>query len=86
MEPGERERVCVAALNHFQPMRVFLGPILLIMDASPANVHDGIVMTVVLVLVIGLGLWGRRWWSLLIAAAAALLWLVVGIIGDGIGC
>jgi hypothetical protein len=67
-------------------MRVLLGPILFIMDASPTNVRDGIIMTTVLVLVIGLGLWGRRWWSLLIAAAAALLWLFLGIIGDGIGC
>lgn len=64
-------------------MRPLLGPILFIMDVSPETVRFGIVVTACLLLVIGLGVW-KRWWSVVIVAAIA--WLLLGEVANGINC
>lgn len=64
-------------------MRPLLGPILFIMDSAPENVRPGVILTVVLILVIGLGLW-KRWWLVVIAAAVA--WLFLGFIANAANC
>jgi hypothetical protein len=67
-------------------MRVLLGPILLALDVSPVNQAWGIGLCLVLIPGMLIGLLRPRWWSALVSAMAALVWIFFGVIGEGINC
>ena len=66
-------------------MRIFLGPILFIMDVAPANVWWGIALTVILLPAMTLFAFRRRAWTAALSLLALIAWVILGIVGDGIG-
>ena len=67
-------------------MRVFLGPILFILDSAPENQAWGIALCLLLTPCLLIGIARPRWWSVATSALAAAAWLFLGVIGDGINC
>ena len=65
-------------------MRILLGPILFIMDVAPANVLWGVALTVLLLPAITLFAWKRRPWAAVVSIVALMIWVFLGIVGDGI--
>ena len=66
-------------------MRILLGPILWTMDVAPVNVWWGVALTVILLPAIVLVAFRRRAWTAAVSLFASIAWLILGIIGDGIG-
>jgi len=67
-------------------MRILLGPILFVLDGAPLNVWTRMVLSCILVPAMFLVACRLRWWSALISVLAALAWLFLGILGEGINC
>jgi hypothetical protein len=67
-------------------MQVLLGPILFVLDVAPENRAWGIGLCLLLVPCMLVGFLRPRWWSVLIAVVAALAWLLLGVVGEGINC
>lgn len=60
------------------------GPILFVLDVAPANKVFGAVACVVLIPCMLLWAVRPKFWSVVLAAAAALVWLFLGAVGAGI--
>ncbi len=67
-------------------MRVLLGPVLFVLDVSPVNQAHGVTLCLLLIPCLLVGFLRPRWWSVLVSALAALAWLFLGVIGEGIDC
>jgi hypothetical protein len=67
-------------------MRVLLGPVLFVLDVAPENQAWGVGLCLLLVPCLLIAVLRPRWWSLLVSAVAALVWLFSGVIGEGISC
>lgn len=67
-------------------MRALLGPFLFLADGSAENQRAGAIMLIVLVLCLTFWIVRPRAWSISLAALAAVAWLIVGILAEGIGC
>ena len=67
-------------------MRVLLGPILFMLDVAPENQAWGVALCLLLAPCILIGLVRPRRWSILLAVAATLAWLFLGVVGEGINC
>jgi hypothetical protein len=65
---------------------VLLGPILLVLDASPRNQAEGAALCLLLVPCLVIGVVRPRRWSVALAILAALAWLFIGFIAMGIDC
>ena len=67
-------------------MRVLLGPLLFVTDVAPANIWIGVLLCIALVPSILLFPLRPRLWSAVISACALLAWVLLGIMGCGVGC
>jgi hypothetical protein len=67
-------------------MRVLLGPILLVLDVVPENQAWGVGLCVVLLPCLLAVFLRPRWWAAAMSVLAALVWLFLGVIADGIQC
>jgi hypothetical protein len=63
-----------------------LGPIWIIKDSSPSNQSRGLILMGVLLSCMVLGLVRPRWWSLPLAALAALVWWLIGLAAECVCC
>jgi hypothetical protein len=67
-------------------MHILLGPMLFAMDVNPVNVMWGVGLTAILVPAIAPVALRPSAQNAMISALALVAWLVLGIIGTGIGC
>lgn len=75
-----------SCVRRAKAMRILLGPILFILDVSPVNQMQGYRFTVLLISCMAVLPLRPRWWSLVLAILAAMAWLFLGVVGDGIDC
>ena len=66
-------------------MSILLGPILFIMDAAPANVWSGLALTIILLPAMALFAVRPKAWTAALSLVALIVWVILGVIGDGIG-
>jgi hypothetical protein len=67
-------------------MRILLGPILLIVDGAPENQASGVGLCLLLLPCLAAVIVRPRWWSALLSLLAAVAWVFIGLVGDGIDC
>ncbi|MBW3597775.1 MAG: hypothetical protein KY475_10930 [Planctomycetes bacterium] len=65
-------------------MRILLGPIWFVLDVAPENQIWGVGLCLVLLPCMFAWIVWPRWWSIAISVFAGLLWLILGMIGEGI--
>ncbi|MGV3773433.1 MAG: hypothetical protein ACO1QB_11065 [Verrucomicrobiales bacterium] len=67
-------------------MSIFLGPYFFIRDTAPANFWTGVVLMVVLLAAMSMAFKKPfRIWKAVVAGLAVAIWVILGIIGEGIG-
>ena len=62
------------------------GPIHFVVDSCPENQVFGVVSCLVLLACLAAFAFKRNGWTTVLVVAAALGWVVLGVIGAGIGC